>query len=318
MSFIEPTPQHDWHEALGRILALAPSERPAGRDQITAFLEYLKTCRLNWTFWRFRRQEAVTAHLLVLNLPGQTALFMFPSPEASGVLREDQYLIVSEVVKRLADKHLYFYQALVEPETPAKRDVLEHAGFKRLTRLIYTQRSVSFAASRNRSPANLAWTIYSEATHADFAHILRATYEDSADCPELSDLRPIEAVIAAHRAAGEFDPELWEIARFNEQAASCLLLAPHVQGAMMEIVYLGVARAWRRKGIGAALIERALWHCRERGIGALTAVVDERNLPARQLYARFGFKPTASREAYLLIPSRSCDFREKESESTVI
>jgi ribosomal protein S18 acetylase RimI-like enzyme len=67
----------------------------------------------------------------------------------------------------------------------------------------------------------------------------------------------------------------------------------------MEVVYLGVAPEWRRRGVGKLLLRRALEQCRLVGTGQLTAVVDCRNDPARQLYAGFGFKPTAAREAYI-------------------
>ena len=81
----------------------------------------------------------------------------------------------------------------------------------------------------------------------------------------------------------------------------CILLAPLTYGPLIEIVYMGVAAGWRRRGVGKLLLRRALQHCRAVGASELTAVVDRRNTPARQLYARFGFKPTVKREAYIYL-----------------
>ena len=62
---------------------------------------------------------------------------------------------------------------------------------------------------------------------------------------------------------------------------------------------MGVVAGRRRRGVGDLLLRRALQRCRESESRELTAVVDERNAPARQLYVRFGFMPIAAREAYI-------------------
>ena len=318
MIVIEPTPPSDGPDALAHVLASPPGARLAEPDQVAAFLNYLELSRLEWKLWRCRDGSESTAHLLVLFLPGQTALFMLPALETRGVRPDHQGQIVLEIVKQLADKDLYFYQTLIEPEATGKRQIIVQAGFQHLTRLIYLQRVVNAGMRRERNSPGIVWTAYSADTHRDFAQILPATYEDSADCPELSDLRPIEAVIAAHKAAGAFDPTLWEIARHKDVPAACLLLAHHPHGDMMEIVYLGVTRCHRKLGIGGALLRRALDRCREREIGTLTAVVDERNAPARRLYARYAFKAAAAREAFLLIPSGARELRDRVSKNTDI
>jgi mycothiol synthase len=302
MRMIEIVPDHECQAALASVLALSPGDRPASRAQVESFLQYMDSCRLSWRAWRCRRSDEITAYLLVLFLPGQTALFMLPSPEARPLNFEDQQDLVTECVKLLADNNLYFLQALLEPDAAGKRGILERAGFRYITRLMYTQRGVNAASPRPRKSAPVRWVSYSAETHGEFAQVLLATYEKSADCPELSGLRPIEAIIASHKAAGIFDPSLWELAVVEDEPAACLLLAPHIFGDLMEIVYLGVIPRRRGQGLGDELIRRAVEKSRAWGSREITAVVDERNAAARQLYARFAFKPTAAREAYLLLP----------------
>jgi ribosomal protein S18 acetylase RimI-like enzyme len=72
-----------------------------------------------------------------------------------------------------------------------------------------------------------------------------------------------------------------------------------VHGPVLELVYMGVMPAWRRRGVGTLLLRRALARCREVGAKEITVVVDVRNTPARRLYERFAFTTVAQREAHL-------------------
>jgi ribosomal protein S18 acetylase RimI-like enzyme len=128
---------------------------------------------------------------------------------------------------------------------------------------------------------------------------LLATYNDSLDCPELTGLRPIEDILAGHRAAGQFDPRLWELFLVDDEPAGCLLLAPLHTAPSLEVVYMGVVPEHRGRGVGDALLRRALQQCREHGARLLTLAVDGRNAPAKRLYERFGLKTVARRDAYL-------------------
>ncbi len=58
------------------------------------------------------------------------------------------------------------------------------------------------------------------------------------------------------------------------------------------VLYLGVARAARRRGLGRALLRRALaWFFEGRGLPAAALVVDDLNVHARKLYEDVGFAP---------------------------
>jgi len=64
-------------------------------------------------------------------------------------------------------------------------------------------------------------------------------------------------------------------------------------------VYMGVVPSFRHRGAGALLIQRALERSRQCGARRLTLAADQRNQPARRLYARFSFLPVDRRDAYL-------------------
>ncbi|MFQ5806961.1 MAG: GNAT family N-acetyltransferase [Phycisphaerae bacterium] len=299
MGQIETVEPADREEVLARVLAPLSGAACASRAHVKSFVSYLSACALDWTAWRYRRGPRETALLFVLFLPGETAIAMFPAPEARGIVPADQRRLLVAGLERLAGRALYYVQALVEPNATGKRNLLQASGFGHLTQLIYLQRRATFPWFDPPGAQEATWIAYNERRHDMFAQMLLVTYEDSRDCPELTGLRSIDAVIASHKAAGEFNPALWEIACVNGEHAGCILLSPLIQGPVVEVVYMGVASRWRRRGVGKLLLRRALQHCRAVGASELTAVVDRRNRPARQLYARFGFKPTAAREAYI-------------------
>ena len=65
---------------------------------------------------------------------------------------------------------------------------------------------------------------------------------------------------------------------------------------------IGVFAQYRRKGIGAELLEALCAYSRENGIVLLTLEVRESNIPAISLYERFGFKRVGVRKNYYKKP----------------
>lgn len=59
-----------------------------------------------------------------------------------------------------------------------------------------------------------------------------------------------------------------------------------------------VARAWRRRGIGRALMATLLEHARRHGAQSVELEVRSGNHPARRLYAALGFAEVGRRRAY--------------------
>jgi ribosomal-protein-alanine N-acetyltransferase len=86
------------------------------------------------------------------------------------------------------------------------------------------------------------------------------------------------------------------IAFDNEEAAG-LALAQGM-GEEGEILALGVAPARRRAGIGSALLAAIVGECRCRGARTLFLEVAEDNIPARALYAAYGFVQISRRANY--------------------
>jgi mycothiol synthase len=296
---IESLRPDDLPEALGYVLAVPGTGRRADRRQVRSFLDYLTGCSMRWEGFWCRQGSSITGACVTLLLPGATAIVMLPTPGELGILPDTQARIASAVLDSLRPRRLHYAQALLAPEADAQRQLLEGLGFRYLAPLAYLERPAAYPWVDPPPVDPDAWLAFGPAVQPEFAATLLATYEDSQDCPELTGLRPIDDIIAAHQASGAFDPALWELLRIDGASAGCILLSRLTDSQALEVVYMGVVPKFRRRGVASWLLRRALERCREVGANRLTLVVDDRNVPAKRVYERFGLRPVTRRDAYL-------------------
>jgi ribosomal protein S18 acetylase RimI-like enzyme len=280
--------------ALALVLAAENVGVPASRAAIRCFREHLALSGVAWRGWLVAGGANFRSVVVALLPPGRTAVLLTPPPTLPGLDLSMQQELVRAATAALHGLDLHFVQAMLEPADAGRRALLAHAGFDPLTTLLYLERPALHPWTEP-PPVRFRWTPYAPSDHADFERVLAETYDGSLDCPELSALRPMSDVLAAHRAAGPFDPALWSLARVDGQLAGCVLLARLARDGLLEIVYFGVSRAWRRRGVGSAMMQHVLQQARRLRVPRVLVVVDERNAPARELYARFAFTSTAAR-----------------------
>ncbi len=70
-----------------------------------------------------------------------------------------------------------------------------------------------------------------------------------------------------------------------------------------EILNLGVAPAWRRRGVGRALVGATLAALRQQGVATVFLEVRASNEVAQRLYAGLGFTPVGRRRHYYRFPT---------------
>jgi [ribosomal protein S18]-alanine N-acetyltransferase len=104
----------------------------------------------------------------------------------------------------------------------------------------------------------------------------------------------MDDVLSAHRLAGG-RPSTWWIAEVDHVPAACVLVNDHTDSA--EVVYLGVAPEYRRRGLARCMLDRAARAAAARGLASLTLAVDAANTPAMAAYAAAGFEETDRRIA---------------------
>jgi mycothiol synthase len=140
---------------------------------------------------------------------------------------------------------------------------------------------------------------YRAARHDQWAQVLDATCERTLDCPDLEDGRNAEDAMAGYRSIGVFDPSRWLIARHQQRAVGCLLVADHPAQDNMELLYLGLIPAVRGRGWGRQLARRAQGIARMAGRRSLVLAVDAANGPALQTYTAVGFQTWQQRRLYV-------------------
>ncbi|MCA9243390.1 MAG: GNAT family N-acetyltransferase [Phycisphaerales bacterium] len=285
-------------DALGMLLAGCEETRVAPDWQIESFQRYMATGVESWQGWEVGRGAERVGLALALHIPGRVGVVMIPQPGRFGMTAEGIRSALENGLSDLQAERLHYANAIIEPHALAKRGVLESCGFREITQLIYLERSLA-AKATVEAPIPLRWRGFSTDCQPLFEEALRQTYIDSADCPELTNLRPMADVIAAHKASGPFDAALWEVATHGREAVGCVLVSRLEPAGLCELTYVGVSPAYRGRGLGATLVARAIELARETKARTLTLAVDHRNATARRLYDRFQFRRLSERDTFL-------------------
>lgn len=214
-------------------------------------------------------------------------------------------------------------QGLPEPNETWAIDALAAAGMIRLGRLLYLRRPLHRAEARQQAVTGQALAgqgmtglkitglnipgvrvepvgdLDDPARREALRVALEASYADTLDCPELCGLRETRDVIESHRATGVFDPKLWWLVFADEQPMGCVLLNRCPDHQAIELVYMGLGPALRGRRLGAALLGAAIADVSAEAADSISCAVDERNTPARKLYAQLGFQPFSERVPFV-------------------
>src|SRR5262245_41993825 len=221
-----------------------------------------------------------------------------PGPQSEQV--EDALLRAAK--EYLGDHGARLAQVLLSPEESSYTPALERNGFQFLARLDYLRHDLSAPPESPPCADPFAFHTYDEESAPAFHRALADSYQGTLDCPELNGLRSIDEIIAGHKAQGAFDPRLWWLACEGTRPVG-VLLTTKLDESTWDLSYVGVVPQARRRGLGRRLTQLALSQAHQAGARQLTVAVDQRNEPARKLYARLGFQLANSRDVYLAILS---------------
>lgn len=206
-----------------------------------------------------------------------------------------------EHLRREMGDRVVLVQALPEPEETWAIDACRDAGLIFVGDLAYLRRRIRRSEPETPLPPGFSLEpigAITPAVHARLASVLTATYQGTLDCPELCGLRPVEDVIESHRSAGRWRPGLWWFVLRQGTPVGCMLANPTDDGSA-ELVYIGLAPSARGQGVGRPALAHLCRTLATIGIGELTCAVDRRNVPAMKLYRATGFRPFASRVAFV-------------------
>ena len=289
--------------ALHRVMDINP---PAGGAPAPPVEQMLATAQkgarsLELLFGAYEGDRLVAA-VLGLVCEGASALVLLSSELEKPEVYQGTLAALRRLVEASGRRSIGLLEALTAPEAETQGSVLREGGFRLLTRLRYLRRATALVPDTIRDSPDLEWVPFSPAVQPLFERTLELTYAQTHDCPELSGIRSTSDVLAGHRATGVFDPALWWVATRDREPVGVLLLSRLPSHAALEIVYMGVAQPVRGQGVAHALLRRAVDAAGHDSDKELTLAVDERNAPARRLYARWGFAEFGRRDAWIASP----------------
>jgi len=293
----------DHRLALHVALELPPPRRGVVEPQIADLIAKARSglASIDLLFGAYRGERLVSACLAVES-PGAAAMVFAPHDQET----EIRSLATMEALRVLQEaawrRSIRLLEVLLEPGSAELGRVLEGAGFRYLTTLLYLTRRGHRIEPLSRPACDLTWVSYSPDHEALFCEALDGTYVQSLDCPELTGLRTATEVLAGHRARVDFDPALWWVALRRGAPVGIVLLNPIESQTGLEIEYIGVAQPSRGTGVADALLERTAEMMRQQNAKYVTLAVDRRNTPARKMYARWDYVETLRRDALIASP----------------
>ena len=246
--------------------------------------------------------ERLVSATLTAESPGAAALLFVPSDLVPTGRYQATLRLLREAQVVASRRGLRLLEVLTAPSAQTVGRALETSGFRFLTRLLYLRREVGSSDPTPRGARDLNWVNYTPEVAEQFADALALTYAQSLDCPELTGVRAVAQVLAGHRAAGIFVPGHWWLARRGDRPVGVMLMNRIFSEPAMEVVYMGVAQVARGTGVADALLHRAIEAARASNASHLALAVDERNAPARRMYARWAFANLGARDAWIATP----------------
>jgi ribosomal protein S18 acetylase RimI-like enzyme len=176
----------------------------------------------------------------------------------------------------------------------AKRDLLRRHGYA-LKRTVFRM-TADLAAGVQELPVPGGLEIRPFQLEADERPMYETMNEAFEDHFRQSE-EPFEAWRARLLGHGDFDPGLWWLAWDGDEAVGALVAYDH--GDLGWIKGLGVRRAWRRRGLGGALLAHALAEFFRRGQLRVDLGVDaEGETRPLRLYELAGMRASSAYELY--------------------
>lgn len=129
--------------------------------------------------------------------------------------------------------------------------------------------------------------------------LVKATYEQTLDCPGLEGRRNIADVLSGYQAVGEYDPNMWYIVRWKSEPVGVLLTAPYPDGEQWEIVYVGITPRFRGQQLGRKVLAHLSSLAATKQVEYVVVAVDAANAPALRIYEQGGYVRWAERTAYV-------------------
>lgn len=242
--------------------------------------------------------EQLVAAQLAQILPGNVAVVWRPALAHPAVVSPAQ--VASSLSPALAAEleraNIRFAQALTAPHDEPSRELFALYEFLRTAKLLYMCAEPQIDPQL-RLPFQMVPLTRCSESHLQ--PLINQTYVGTLDCPGLDGLRETADVIAGYRAVGLYRPDLWFVARQQEEDIGCLLLNLHPDVNHLEIVYLAIVPEVRGQGYGLQLARFAKDLAGQLAVAQIVLAVDAANHPAVRAYESAGFRVFDHRDVWI-------------------
>lgn len=244
--------------------------------------------------------ETVGATLAVIQ-PGRTALVYQPRLQGNAPLETRQLLLAARE-QFLQTNHIRLAQEVLPLDATDDATAAQGDGFNICVELLYlTADQTSFPTS---SPIGvLEFEPYQSSEKARLADLLTRSYIGTLDCPEINGVRSAIETLDGYATSSDNNPPLWGTLRHQSEDVGCLIMSRHAD-ASAELVYVGLIPEARGRGWSHPAIAWAKWLARQAECCLISVAVDERNTPARKVYAVTGFTQFDARRVMLRVMPR--------------
>ena len=247
-----------------------------------------------------RRQDAVVGAVLAVCQAGGTA-HLWPPRLVPDEPIETAHALATACCEWVATSGAKMAQCLTQLEDNASQQILEQAGFERLTDLACWQHPLD-EIPHAVLPEDCDAIPHSPEIAQDFERVIKETYIDSQDCSALHGRRSARDSIAAHELDANAESRHWLLYRCGDEDVGVVLCADHRDQQMWELLYIGVVPKFRQQGFGLALLCEALWDAQEAGAEGLFLAADDANEAAAKLYDACGFSISFRQRIHVWFP----------------
>ena len=229
--------------------------------------------------------EQLHGVLFAQTLPARLADFSLASELSSDVADA----LLSAGVAHAARRGVRLIQTYHDPLFPDahKIEAFQRAGFHLATRIMKRVRNgltkSTYPPENSRIQVPTGFQLLDTFDQTIFRDTLVASLEDSLDAPEANVGATPEEILSGY--ARHCDRML---AMIGTTPVGVVVL--DADGVTGDIDYLGVVPQFRRRGLGAAILDHSVRYFASGWASAVRVSVDERNVPAVKLYDRFEFE----------------------------
>jgi len=128
--------------------------------------------------------------------------------------------------------------------------------------------------------------------------LVKATYDNSLDFPDLMQIAPVEQVVHGYKTGAVFRPELWFFIQHEGIDVGMLLLSD-TAADQFELTYMGLLESARGHGFSKEIVRFAKERTSRERRPLLVTSVDEKNIPACQTYLSHGFQAWDRKRVYV-------------------